>query len=145
MTEVVVSATIAVVGGALVVLMVWAAARANRRREAELAQQWEAALTRSRHTGTQLVYVRSRYQTARRGSKADVYNLPNGPRQDAWFRGWIVPAGVYLVVRGSTGWGPHNSNPNVLYVDRQDVLNIISGDAPDAWRRHRERASGTAP
>ena len=144
-TEIVVSATIAVVGGTLFVLMVWAGARDNRRREAELVRQWESALARTRGSDTRLVFVRSRYQTAKTGSKADVYDFPNGRRQDTWFEGWTVPAGVYLLVRGSTGWGPHNHNPNVLYVDRRNVLEVISGDAPDAWRRHRERASDTAP
>lgn len=139
----VVMGAVALVCGAIVVLLVRGLARDAPRREADLAQRWAAALARSSDgSGARLVYVQSRYQNVRRGSKAVVYWQPSGLRQDAWFEGWAVPVGVYLVVQGSIGWGPQNRNPKVLYVNRRGVLDVIPGDAPDAWRRHRERAKG---
>ena len=88
----------------------------------------------ARSQGAFLVQVVSVYQRARRGSKAMVVWCDTGIRQDTWFWYWTAPVGAYVLVRGASGFGPHNQNPNVLYVQQQDVLAWVSGAAPAAWR-----------
>ena len=59
----------------------------------------------------------------------------DGVRQDTWFEGWQARPGVYVVVRGGTGWGPHNRNPHVFFVAPHGVIGWVPGAAPRAWAR----------
>jgi hypothetical protein len=103
------SVLMAVVVAALAVMF----ARYRRRcREERLAMQWEWAIGQCRD-GVDIAYVRRVYQHAQRGSKAELVWHATGQMQDSWFRGWHPPAGVYVVLSGDVGWGPHQGSGKV--------------------------------
>lgn len=79
------------------------------------------------------------YQRARRGSKAVIVWQATGVRHDTWFWGWHPPPGAFLLLEGSRGYGPHNRNPNVLYVQPDQVHAVVDASAPAAWQRHASR------
>lgn len=116
----------------------------RRRRDARLAHQWEWAVDACGPPWVNLAFVRRVYQYARQGSKADVVWYATGEVQDTWFWGWHAPAGVYVVLSGDAGWGPHNANPNVFYVQPAGVLSVVPGSAPRARQRHQRRTSPVA-
>jgi len=116
----------------------------RRLREPHLAARWQWATERSGSAGG-LVFVRSVYQHARRGSKAVVVWCDGRGAQDAWFAGRQEHPGHYLLLRGGVGWGPHNRNPRVLYVSPGDVLASLPGSAPRAWQRHQQRLKRARP
>ncbi|GAA4227745.1 hypothetical protein GCM10022254_16190 [Actinomadura meridiana] len=73
-----------------------------------------------------LAYVERVYQRARTGAKAIIVWDATGNRQDAWFQDWPnIPVGTYLLLAGSTGYGPHNHNPHVYYVRPNEILTMI--------------------
>lgn len=116
--------------------------RRQRIRDTELARHWEWAINESRGPGVHLALVLEVYQEARRGSKAIIQWQTTGQCQDTWFQHQHGLAGRYvLVTGGSSGWGPHNANPNVFYVAPDTVIGIVSGDAPLAWQRHQQRSA----
>jgi hypothetical protein len=127
----------------LVGLAVWVAVlavpavvwRRARRRRAQLARQWQWALDQCGRGGADIAFVQRVYQNARHGSKAIIVWRADGVRQDTWFQGWHAPPGVYVVVRGQTGWGPHNRNPHVFFVAPHGVIGWVPGAAPRAWAR----------
>jgi len=80
-------------------------------RRARLARQWQWALDACARKDARIAFVQRVYQTARRGSKAVIVWQADGVRQDAWFYGWHPRAGVYVVVRGGSGWGPITTIP----------------------------------
>ncbi|WP_413100178.1 hypothetical protein [Streptomyces sp. Inha503] len=89
--------------------------RSRRKGTAALGAQWQAFQQDRRSGQGQLLQVMRVYQHGRRGSKAIVTWCDTGRQQGAWF--WNhVPAGAYLLVNASSGYGPHSHNPNVLYV-----------------------------
>ncbi|MGC0400340.1 type II secretory pathway pseudopilin PulG [Streptomyces sp. SAI-126] len=90
--------------------------RSRRKRTAALAAQRQAFQQHRRSGHGQLLQVTRVYQHGRRGSKAVVTWCDTGRQQDAWSWNWHVPAGAYLLVNASSGYGPHSHNPNVLYV-----------------------------
>jgi hypothetical protein len=53
--------------------------------------------------------------------------------QDAWFERQWPSQGCWVLLRGKTGYGPHNHNPNTFYVDCW--LDAAPSGAPDAWQR----------
>lgn len=61
-----------------------------------------------------------------------------GSHEDAWFWNRHIPPGSYLLVRGAVGFGPHNNNPNVLYVQPQEVHRILPAQAPAAWQAQKQ-------
>ncbi len=87
-----------------------------------------------------MLQVMNVYQRARRGSKAQVRWCESGYFQDAWFEGWHVPSGAFVLVTGNVGWGPHNQIQNVLYVDRGQVFGWAPASAPGAWQLSRGSA-----
>jgi hypothetical protein len=120
-------------------------ARRQRERDLALAQRWDA-MERLRATtpGAGLIGIVTVYQRARRGTKAVIMWLETGREQDAWFAANWPSAGSVALVRGSTGWGPHNQNPDVFYVQPSQVLDLLPPGTPEAVERHRARvrASG---
>lgn len=98
-----------------------------------------AARIRGRELGASLALIEGVYQPARRGSKAVIVWQPSGERQDTWFWGWQAKTGVYVVIRGGTGWGPHNRNPAVMYVEHEGVLDVIDPRALRSWTRRNSR------
>ncbi|MEU4827123.1 hypothetical protein AB0H37_35090 [Actinomadura sp. NPDC023710] len=73
-----------------------------------------------------LAYVERVYQRASTGAKAIIVWDATGNRQDAWFHDWPgIPTGTYLLLAGTTGYGPHNHNPRVYYVRPGQVLTMI--------------------
>ncbi len=119
--------------------------RRQRRRQREahevrLAAQWERLLRDQeahRARGARLLQAVNVYQLAHRGSKAVVRWCETGEEQDAWFEGWHVPPGAYVLVTGDVGYGPHNGIVNVLYVNYGDVFGWTPAAAPHAWRARR--------
>jgi hypothetical protein len=135
---------VAVVGWAVVVLLVplavWRTARRVVKYDAELYEDW-CAMQRLQNSspGSGLVQVVSTYQRARRGTKAVVMWLESGYRQDSWFAlNWPKP-GATLLVQGSTGWGPHNRNPEVFYVKPNQILYWMPPGSLRAVERHKRR------
>lgn len=118
--------------GAPVLLVV----RRRRRRQA-LVARWERLRSLADGRG-QLALVRSVYQHARRGSKAILQWSATGVRQDAWFEGWQASPGMYVVICGSSGWGPHHQR-STFYVGRDQVLATAPPAARRAWMRAQRR------
>ncbi|WP_316522752.1 hypothetical protein [Kitasatospora brasiliensis] len=118
-------------------------ARGQRRQET-LASQWAWLLREQevhRADGTRMLQVANVYQRARRGSKAQVRWCDSGGIQDAWFAGWHVPPGAFVLVTGNVGvgWGPHNRIKNVLYIGSGHVRGWVPAAAPGAWQRQQAR------
>ncbi|MGW3563316.1 hypothetical protein ACWDSL_05330 [Streptomyces sp. NPDC000941] len=111
--------------------------RGRRRRAA--AAQWQTLRdTAALHAGDDLhiAWVESIYQRARTGDKAWIVWQGTGVRQDTWFQGGApCPAGMYVLLGGSVGFGPHNNNPRVLYVNPSDIRGTASAKALKAWQR----------
>jgi hypothetical protein len=123
-------------------LFVVLAARRRRRLEREaLAAKWVWLLREQearRSTGARLLQVLSVHQRARRGSKASIRWYAGGAVQDAWFDGWHVPPGAFVLVTGNVGRGARNRIRNVLYVEPGHVHGWVPASAPGAW--HRQQA-----
>lgn len=117
---------------AVIVSLVWLGGRALRghsARQAERRALWQQAVQELRLRDGRdghLAFVERVYQRARTGAKAIIVWDATGNRQDAWFHDWpSIPAGTYLLLVGTTGYGPHNHNPRVYYVRRHQVLTMI--------------------
>lgn len=136
------------------VLIVLLTRRSRRKRDADLAAQdehlagqWEWAKTEAARGRGHLAFVRVVYQRASTGTGAKAFiNWIGTPwEQDTWFKGRPnMPQGVYVLVRGRSGWGPHNRNPKTFWVEWDGVLAIVPGDAPAAYQRHQKRTSRAA-
>jgi len=85
--------------------------------------------------GAHICYVSHVYQRANRGTKAVIVWAETGWRQDAWFWYFWPAPGSTLLVFGTVGFGPHNQNPAVFYVDADGVLAAAVPGANAAWRR----------
>ncbi|MFJ1730197.1 hypothetical protein [Streptomyces sp. NPDC088254] len=109
--------------------------RSRRKRMSALAAQWQA-FQQHRNAGRgDLLQITRVYQRGRREAKAVVTWCDIGRQQDAWFRNWHVPAGAYLLVNASSGYGPHSHNPNVLYVQPGQVQAWVPAQAARAAQR----------
>lgn len=74
----------------------------------------------------------------RRGTKAYITWLGIGHWvQDTWFESAWPAQGSWVVVSGSTGYGPHNHNPRVFYVEQ--IHAIAPAGSLEAWNRCTER------
>lgn len=130
---------VAVVAG-IVMLIVLPIRASRRKRDARLAADWERVRAEAARGPGRLAFVRWVYQTPRTGSKAFIVWDGDSFDVDTWFAGWWrMPQGVYVLVTGSYGWGPHNRNPNTFYVAK--VLDVIPGAAREAYQRHRSRVA----
>lgn len=117
---------------AVIVSLVWLGGRALRGHSARqvelraLRQQAVQELRLRDGRDGHLAFVERVYQRARTGAKAIIVWDATGNRQDAWFHDWPnIPAGTYLLLVGTTGYGPHNHNLRVYYVRRHQVLTMI--------------------
>jgi hypothetical protein len=116
----------------------------TRSREAErerLAASWESLVRErdeARANGVYLVQALNVYQHAQRGCKAVIRWCDTGATQDAWFWSRHIPPGAYLLVRGGVGFGPHNNNPSVFYVQPDEVYRIVPGHAPGVWQARKQ-------
>lgn len=86
-----------------------------------------------------LVHVLDVYQQARHGTKAVVLHDGGGPPQDAWFDHRWPSAGTSHVVLRGAAWGPHNQNPDVLYV--HGVYESLPAGTLRAAERHQRRVA----
>jgi hypothetical protein len=129
---------LAVVTGIVLLIVLPIRAR-SRKRDADLAAQWEWIKSEASSRRGYLAFVRVVYQRARTGTKALIVWDGVTWDQDTWFKGRDQRVGVFVLVQGRSGWGPHNRNPNVFYVASGGFLAEVSGDAPAAHRRHHER------
>ncbi|MEV4599997.1 hypothetical protein AB0K15_21675 [Amycolatopsis sp. NPDC049253] len=122
---------------AVVVLAVWVR-RAHDRR---LDVHWRnlQAIRSNLQGQADIAIVEQVYQHARRGAKAVIRWRVTGYRQDTWFKGRHPARGSVLLLRGSTGWGPHNRNPNTFYVNAGDVLYSAPRGTIAAAGRQRRR------
>ena len=73
----------------------------------------------------ELAEVTHVYQSARFGTKAVITWLASGKQQDTWFEGNWPGSGAVVLLRGVTGWGPHNQNPDVFYVLPEELLSMM--------------------
>lgn len=135
-----------IAAASILVLLVIAAlaliiiSRRSRRieRDRRLAELWDWMQQQDGVPGQGLARVVRVYQRARRGSKA-IIEWADKSRQDAWFYTWYPSQGSYVVIVGRVGYGPHNGDPNVVYVDQNGVIGSAPAETPAAWRRHRAR------
>ncbi|WP_143086379.1 hypothetical protein [Amycolatopsis saalfeldensis] len=114
---------------------------ARRRRDKRLAEHWRELQARRALAGDEaaVAVVERVYQRARRGAKAVIRWQETGDHQDTWFKGRHPAPGSVLLLRGSTGWGPHNRNPNTYYVNPGDLLYSAPSGTIAAARRQRRR------
>jgi len=91
----------------------------------------------------ELARVAQVYQRAKRGTKAAIAWERTGVEQDSWFEGMSPSPGDLLLLRGSPGWGPDTSSPNVFYVAPGQVLSLMAVEAQAAAARHQHRRAAT--
>ena len=120
----------------------------RRSRDQQLAAQWAATrqLLDARPE-LRLVQVGKTYQRASTGTKAWVRRWGHsGPWTDTWFWETQWPPGTLLVVSPAVGWGPHNQNPAVLYIRREQIVHHLDSRAPKAAaaEQRRQQSSGEA-
>jgi hypothetical protein len=136
----------ALIGGLWVVVR--RAERGRRRRDEELWRRWnevrEYADAGPGHRDGALGQIREHRQRARRGLKAYVFWPATGEVSAAWFWHRWPPVGAYVVARGSWGAGEHHSE-NVFYIQPDELVAIVDGNAPAAWERHERRRQQEAP
>jgi hypothetical protein len=140
--RIVLACCVGVFGIVLIVGIVWSTKRQNRARQLERWKQLERLQALSAATpGAELAEVTYVYQSARFGTKAVITWLASGRRQDAWFEGnWPGPGAVVLL-RGVTGWGPHNQNPEVFYVLPDELLAMMSAATRMALQYNHEQGA----
>lgn len=134
--EILVCLVLACLVGISVLIDVKVSRPRRAKRRAALAAEWERLLVLQRNNagrGARLLQVVNPYQPARHGTKAIIVWCDTGVRQDAWFEGHRVFPGVFYLVAGQSGYGPHNNNPNVFYVNPQDVYLAAPAAAHAAW------------
>ncbi|MDX3613306.1 hypothetical protein [Streptomyces europaeiscabiei] len=114
------------------------------RRRAAAAAQWEtfqSEAAQRAHLGVQVAQLKSIYQRARNGHKAWIVWHETGARQDTWFHGGApCREGMFVLLHGSVGYGPHNNNPRVLYVRPSDVIGVATAQSLRAWRKQQGRS-----
>ena len=90
-----------------------------------------------------MCHVQQVYQRANRGTKAVIVWAETGWRQDAWFWYFWPAPGSTLLVLGAVGFGPHNQNPDVFFVNQGGVLAAALPGAQAAWNRLRSAGTGS--
>lgn len=122
--------------GAAVVASLHAGRSRRRAQDAQAAASWQALMAAAQAWhGAHMCHVLRVYQRAGRGTKAVIIWTETGWQQDAWFwYFWPAPGSTLLVV-GAVGFGPHNRNPAVFYVEDGGVLAAAPPGAQAAWQR----------
>ena len=127
--------------GAIAAIIVLGARSARRGRDARAAAAWQNLLAVAHaRPDAHVCRVSHVYQRAHRGSKAVILWAASGRRQDTWFWYFSPAAGSTLLISGVVGFGPHNQNPNVFYVESGGVLMSAPPGAEAAWRRFQRAA-----
>lgn len=130
---------IVVVVSVLVIVGIGIFAWAYRRgREKKLAAQWEHLMEQALNPGLRVAYIDRVYQRAASGTKADVIWWDTKGKQDAWFPEWQASSGVFVLLQGNTGYGPHNKN-DVFFAKRDGIQDATPGEAHAAWKRRQKR------
>lgn len=120
----------------------WLCLVLKRKRDRDAAKQWDAmTAVAARTPGSAIAHVQTVYQRARRGTKAVIVWQETGYAQDSWFKGAFPAAGSTVLLHGSTGWGPHNHNPRVFYINPGDLLFLLRPGTSAAKRRHLRRVA----
>jgi hypothetical protein len=91
----------------------------------------------------ELASVAQVYQRAKSGTKAVIVWQRTGVEQDSWFEDMNLEPGDLLLLRGSPGWGPDVSSPNVFYVAPGQVLSSMTVEAQEAAARHEHRLAAS--
>jgi hypothetical protein len=116
---------------------------AKRHERAKQALRWEMWESIQAHRlavpGSELAEVQVVCQRARHGTKAVIKWLSTGRQQDTWFAGSRPELGCVVLLRGSTGWGPHNQNPQVFFVRQDQLLALLPAATRIALRRQHQR------
>lgn len=92
----------------------------------------------------ELANVAQVYQRAGSGAKAAIVWQRTGVAQDSWFEGMNPSPGDLLLLRGSPGWGPDVSSPNVFYIAPGQVLSSMTLEAQEAADRHHSLSARAA-
>ncbi|MEV6608764.1 hypothetical protein [Kutzneria sp. NPDC051319] len=125
---------------AIAVLAARSRIRRRRRRDLVLSHRWTRIQSKARTMpDAGLARVVNVYQRARRGTKAKIVWLTTGRKQDTWFAGNRPRQGSIVLIRGNTGWGPHNRDPNVFYVAPNQILSQVPPGTMKAVRRQQRR------
>ncbi|MUM15613.1 hypothetical protein FZI91_09225 [Mycobacterium sp. CBMA271] len=118
---------LALIGGAiwLVVHLSNQGSRNAQARRAIAHHQWAHAVQVCAYDPRfQLAYIAAIIESyPNKGTKAWVTWYGSNVQQDAWIPlAWPMP-GNWLVVSGSTGYGPHHDNPNTFFVEQvHDII-----------------------
>lgn len=114
----------------------WGVFAPKTRRE-HLLRIYDRGLATARAHDLHMVRVVHVYQVSRRGTKCIVKH-PKGVRQDAWFWSHNPKRGCVFMVRSTTGYGPHNSNMQVMYIGTGTTGHGVVGGMPAAaWKAGR--------
>jgi len=141
----VVAICVVVCAVAVIVGIVWNVRRLNRARQLARWQQLEQLQALSAATpDAELAEVTHVYQSARFGTKAVITWLASGKQQDTWFEGNWPGSGAVVLLRGVTGWGPHNQNPDVFYVLPEELLSMMSAGTRRALQFTHQRTAKRA-
>ena len=112
----------------------------SRKLDEWLAGRLDAAVQAHWHEADlNLAIIANPYQYARRGTKANIQWYCTDVWQDTWFQDLWPKPGSLVLLSGSSGYGPHNTNPNVFYVRR--VHEFLPPETHFAWHRHQQRLS----
>jgi hypothetical protein len=143
--RIVVAICVVVCAVAVIVGIVWNVRRLNRARQLARWQQLEQLQALSAATpDAELAEVTHVYQSARFGTKAVITWLASGKQQDTWFEGNWPGSGAVVLLRGVTGWGPHNQNPDVFYVLPEELLSMMSAGTRRALQFTHQRTAKRA-
>lgn len=129
------------IGIPLILIANYRQPRRDRKIFDEHAQSLRVSASQPGVAEIQVVQV---YQRAQRGTKAWIVWTATGIRQDTWFQD-VVPrphnGEILHIKRWSVGWGPHNSNPEVLYLHQEHIVGGAPAGRFAAIERHRRRAA----
>lgn len=93
------------------------------RNATRVARDWRRILRAQAIEGSVTIRILAVYERKMDGNKAWIEYPGIEGRQDAWFQGQHVFEGDVLVLRGSeSGWGPDRKDPNVLFVQPENIL-----------------------
>jgi hypothetical protein len=110
--------------GGLIWLIVYLAQSRSRGIRAQSARWQHAVQVCTMNPQFKLGHVTTVMQAyPNRGTMAWITWYGTTQPQQVWFEQAFPPQGSWVVVSGSTGYGPHNQNPQTFYVHRvHDII-----------------------